>query len=249
MNIIKVFFFFILGSVLGSFFNVVIYRLPQGKSIISPSSHCPVCGAKLKVWHNIPIVSYILLKGRCYYCKEKISLRYPIVEATTGILLVLIFLKTGLNLKLLWAAVFLLSLVPVFFIDLDHQIIPDVFSLGGIVWGIFMSLVNLSYIPLKEAILGAVVCGGIFLVVHIASKGGMGLGDVKLAAAFGANFGWKLGIVSLFLSVLFGAVIGITLIATGKKKRKDKIPFGPFMVMAAYATFFFGKTLLKWYMG
>jgi len=236
-----------LGSVLGSFFNVVIYRLPREKSLLLPPSHCPLCGSKLKAWHNIPIVSYILLKGQCYFCKGKISLRYPLVEAVTGLLLVSIFLKTGLNSKLLWASGFLLSLIPVFFIDIEHQIIPDVFSLGGVIWGTIMSLAGFSQTPVSEAILGTLVCGGVFLIVHVASKGGMGLGDVKLAAAFGANFGWKLGIVSLFLSVFFGAITGILLITTKRKTRKDKIPFGPFMVISAYVTFFFGKSLLAWY--
>jgi len=240
---------FILGTVIGSFFNVVIHRLPQGKSLISPPSHCPHCGKKIKWWQNIPILSYIILKGKCFYCKEKISLRYPLVEFITGVSALLIFKKTGLSYQLIWAEVFLLALIPAFFIDLEHFILPDEITIGTMLWGLFCSLTHMSGISITQSLLGILICGGAFLLVAVLSKGGMGLGDVKLAASFGANFGWKLGLISLFLSVFLGAVCGLTLILLRKKGRKDKIPFGPFMIMGAYLTFYFGGELLKWYLG
>lgn len=239
---------FITGAIIGSFFNVVIHRLPRGESIISPPSHCPHCGRKIKWWQNIPILSYIILKGKCFYCKEKISIRYPLVEFITGASALLIFKKTGLSPQLIWAEVFLLALIPAFFIDLDHQILPDEITIGTAIWGLFCSLTHMSGISITQSLLGILICGGAFLLVAILSKGGMGLGDVKLAASFGANFGWKLGLISLFLSVFLGAVVGVALILLRKKGRKDRIPFGPFMIIGAYLTFYFGGELLKWYL-
>ncbi len=239
---------FVLGTIIGSFFNVVIHRLPKGESIITPASHCPHCGEKLKWWQNIPLISYIILKGKCFYCKKRISIRYPLVEFATGTLALLIFKKTGLSYKLVWGEVFLLSLIPAFFIDLDHQILPDEITIGTTIWGILCSLINLSNISIIHSLLGILICGGLFLLVAIISKGGMGLGDVKLAASFGANFGWQLGLISLFISVVLGAICGSILILLRKKGRKDKIPFGPFMIMGAYLTFYFGGELLKWYL-
>ncbi len=240
---------FIFGAVIGSFLNVVIYRLPKGQSIIHPPSHCPKCGKRLKWWHNIPIISYIILKGRCFWCNERISPRYPLVEFITALMAVLIYEKMGLTIKLVWAEVFLLSLIPAFFIDLDHQIIPDIISLGTLTWGIICSIIKLSTTSPVEALLGIIICGGLFLFIAVASKGGMGLGDVKLAASFGANLGWKLGLISLFVSVLLGGIYGAALIILRKRKRKDKIPFGPFMILGAYLTFYFGKEILRWYLG
>ncbi len=241
--------FFVLGTIVGSFFNVVIHRLPQGESIINPRSYCPKCRNRLKWYHNIPIISYIALRGRCAFCSEPMSPRYLIVELLTGIATAAIYLHFGLSPQLIWALVLLLPLIPAAFIDLKHYILPDSITIGCTLWGIASAALSISPTPIKDAFLGLLVCGGIFFLIAVLSKGGMGLGDVKLAAAIGANFGWKIGVTSLFLSVLLGAVTGIVLMLLRKKGRKDKIPFGPFMIVSIYICAFFGRELARWYLG
>ncbi len=241
--------FFALGAILGSFFNMLIYRLPRNISIVAPRSFCPHCGKQLKWWHNIPIVSYLLLGGKCYYCKSPIGVRYLLVEIITALTLVLLYAKFGLTEKMLWASLFLLPLIPAAFIDLEHYILPDSATIGTLVWGLISSVGHISPVSIKASVIGALVCGGAFLAVAFLSKGGMGLGDVKLAASFGANFGLKVGVTSLFVSVLLGALVGIALMLLRKKGRKDRIPFGPFMVLGAYACTFFGKELARLYLG
>ncbi len=240
---------FVLGAVLGSFFNVLIYRLPKGISIVMPPSHCPLCGERLSWWENIPLVSYLLLRGRCSHCKGPISPIYPLVELITAIATATIAATFGFTPKALWAALFLLPLIPAAFIDLKHFILPDVFTLGTMAWGIMASAMGISPVDLKGALIGLAVCGGVFLLIALVSKGGMGLGDVKLAASFGANLGWKVGITALFVSVFLGATVGIILMVLRIKGRKDKIPFGPFMVMGAYICVFYGEQLARLYLG
>ncbi len=239
----------VLGAVLGSFFNVLIYRLPRGESIISPGSHCPFCKAPIRWWQNIPLISYIILRGRCKNCNAPIPVRYPLVEALTSATCVLLYIRFGTSPKLLWALLFLLPLIPAAFIDLEHFILPDAFTLGTLIWGLAASALHLSGIPIKESLIAAAVCGGFFLLVSVVSRGGMGLGDVKLAASFGANLGLRVGITSLFVSVVLGAAVGIALILLRKKGRKDKIPFGPFMVIGAFICTFVGEELARWYLG
>ncbi len=240
---------FVLGACIGSFFNVLIYRMPKGESVVSPGSRCPSCGTPIKWYHNIPVVSYLFLKGRCAYCGAKISPRYVLVEVLTAFALLALCAKFGLSKKLVWATLFLLPLIPAAFIDLDHYILPDTFTLGTLVWGVLSSFLGLSPVNPQDALIGLLLCGGFFLLVAVLSRGGMGLGDVKLAASFGANFGWKVGATALFVSVFMGASFGIALILLRKKGRKDKIPFGPFMILGAYICAFFGRELSRLYLG
>jgi len=237
----------VVGAVLGSFLNVCIYRLPRGESIVYPPSRCPHCHTPIRWWQNIPIVSFFLLKGRCSWCQTPIAFRYPLVEAISAGVTLLVVSRDGSLLHMLWAEVFLLSLIVAFFVDIDFMIIPDTISLGGIVWGAAASLVGASMVPPLQMGLGILVCGGIFLAVALLVPHGMGGGDVKLAAMFGANLGLAKGLLAMFLGVCYGSVIGVLLLSLRLKSRKDRIPFGPFLVIGAYTSYLWGGELIRWY--
>ena len=206
-------FIFLFGLAVGSFLNVIICRLETKESIITGRSHCPKCGAVLKWLDLIPLISFLLQKGKCRYCKGKISLQYPIVELTTGLLFLLIF--NWLNI------VIACFLIIIFVYDLKHYIIPDKIIFPAILLALIFNWSN---------ILSAVLASGFFLSLVLISKGKwMGLGDVKLAALMGLILGWPNICLALFLSFLSGAIIGLVLIALGKKTIKSQIPFGPFL--------------------
>lgn len=238
-----------MGAVLGSFLNVCIYRLPRGLSIVYPASRCPHCHTPIKWWQNIPILSFFLLKGRCSWCQTPISFRYPLVEAISAAVTLMVVVQGGSILHMIWAEGFLLSLIVAFFVDIDFQIIPDSISLGGIVWGILGSFAGASLIPSAQMGLGILVCGGIFLAIALLVPHGMGGGDVKLAAMFGANLGLTKGLLAMFLGICYGSVIGVLLLAFKIKGRKDRIPFGPFLVLGAYTTYLWGGEIIRWYLG
>lgn len=242
--------FFLLGLVIGSFLNVCIYRIPRNISIIKPFSFCPNCGNPIKPWHNIPIISFILLRGRCAYCSSKISFRYPLVEAINGFLYCLSYIKFGLDLSLPFILFFVSSLIVISFIDIDFQIIPDKISIPLILLGVVLSLLNKGFLNiasnLKDSLLGILIGGGVLLVVSIISKGGMGGGDVKLNAAVGAYLGWKSVLLTIFLGSLVGSVVGLVVL---KKTGNRKIPFGPFLAFGALVSLFFGNQILSWYIG
>lgn len=246
----EVLIFFIFGLIVGSFLNVCIYRIPRKISIIKPSSFCPACGNRIKPWHNIPILSFILLKGKCVYCGSKISFRYPLVEMLNGILYVLSYLKFGLTAYLIFILIFISSMIVVSFIDLDFQIIPDQISIPLIFIGFIFSLLSHNYTALvsdfKESLMGIVVGGGSLLIVSIVSKGGMGGGDIKLNAAIGAFLGWKSALLTIFIGSLIGSIVGIIML---KKTGKRKIPFGPFLSIGALICLFSGEKILTWYFG
>ncbi len=239
----------LVGAVLGSFLNVCIYRLPRGLSIVYPASRCPHCHTPIKWWQNIPILSFFLLKGRCSWCQTPISFRYPLVEAISAAVTLMVVVQGGSILHMIWAEGFLLSLIVAFFVDIDFQIIPDSISLGGIVWGILGSFAGASFIPPTQMGLGILVCGGIFLAIALLVPHGMGGGDVKLAAMFGANLGLTKGLLAMFLGICYGSVIGVLLLAFKIKGRKDRIPFGPFLVLGAYTTYLWGGEIIRWYLG
>ncbi len=240
------FFSFILGLVMGSFLNVCIYRLPEGKSIIFPPSHCPYCQHKIKWYDNIPLLSFILLRGRCRYCHKPISWQYPLVEFISGLLTLFAYQKWGISLNTLFYLIFLYALIVVSFIDLKWQIIPDVISLPGILLGLTASF----FLPLsfKDAFLGVLLGGGIlFLVAYgyylLTKKEGMGGGDIKLLAMIGAFLGWQAIPLVLFIASLTGSITGIIwLIATGKG-RYCPIPFGPFLTLGAICVLFYPQLL------
>lgn len=241
---------FILGLVIGSFLNVCIYRIPRKLSIIKPSSFCPSCGNSIKWWHNIPVLSFIILKGKCAYCGAKISLRYPVVEILNGIFYVLAYLNFGLTISLPFVLIFISALIVISFIDFDFQIIPDEISIPLILLGIILSLlphnsINLAY-DIKDSLIGIVIGGGSLLIVSLITRGGMGGGDIKLNAAVGAFLGWKAALLTIFIGSLAGSIVGIVIL---KKTGNRKIPFGPFLSLGACVCLFFGESLLNWYFG
>ena len=253
VEVISIVVLSLLGLIVGSFSNVCIYRIPRNESVIYPASHCPKCRTKIKPIDNIPLLSYILLKGRCRNCGSKISIQYPVVEFLTGLIYLIIYLIYGLSVQSLVYIILSSALIIIAFIDLQEQMIPDVISLPGIVVGLILSFI-VPYISFINSALGALVGGGIILIIAwvgsiIFKKEAMGGGDVKLAAMIGAFLGLRYIIISLFLGFFLGALIGIILIMTKIKKREDAIPFGPFIVLGSLITLLCGEKILSWYLG
>ncbi|MBD3305742.1 prepilin peptidase [candidate division KSB3 bacterium] len=238
---------FLFGLLFGSFLNVCIYRIPRKESIVFPGSHCPNCQRPIKPWENIPLISFLVLRGKCRGCQEPISWRYPLVELLTALILVAIVYQFSFTLSALFYSIFACALIVISFIDLDYRIIPDKISLPGIVVGILGSLWLVT--PWYATFLGTVVGGGVILITgYIGSlafkKEAMGGGDVKLMAMVGAFLGWKLALLTIFFASLVGAIIGIGMkLSTGD----EYIPFGPFLSLGALLAMFFGRALLAWY--
>lgn len=250
---ILMFVSFVLRAIVGSFLNVCIYRIPAGKSIVSPPSSCPNCGTGIKWYQNVPILSWLVLRGRCASCKVKISVRYPMIEALTGILFVLVLYYFGFSWATLIYWLLVASLVTITFIDLDHQIIPDVISLPGILIG-FLASFAIPWLPWYESLIGILVGGGsLYLVAWLyevlAKREGMGGGDIKLLAMLGAFLGWKAIFPIIFLASLVGTLIGVPLMWLQKGDSKLAIPFGPFLATAALVYLFWGPALIGWYLG
>jgi leader peptidase (prepilin peptidase)/N-methyltransferase len=244
---------FLFGTIIGSFLNVCIYRIPAGQSVISPASRCPKCGSAIRWYQNFPVISYLLLRGRCAGCKTKISLRYPLVEALTGLLFVWVWLAFGWQVATPLYWVFVAALVVITFIDLDHQIIPDVISLPGIVVG-FLAALAIPWLPWLDSLLGILLGGGsLFLVAavyqRLTGQEGMGGGDVKLLAMIGAFLGWKAVLPVIFLGSLAGSLVGVPLMLIKRSGGKLAIPFGPFLALGAVICLLWGRQLFDWYVG
>lgn len=242
----------IFGLLFGSFLNVLIYRLPREKSVVFGRSACPNCNAQVRWFDNIPVVSYVVLAGRCRGCKHPIAKTYPIVELLTGVAAAAIFGYYGLTLKAAWVTVFVAMLLVITIIDWYHQIIPDELSIGGIVLGWIGALVCLD-ITFVDSLLGSLVGGGIILVIAMAYKAirkvdGMGGGDVKLMAMIGAFLGWKLVFPVLFIASLFGSIWGVYLMIRGGTG-KSAVAFGSFLAPSATLVFVIGTWLLDLYLG
>ena len=242
---------FIFGLCIGSFLNVCIYRLPASKSIVHPRSMCSNCGTLIAAYDNIPVLSYLWLKGRCRHCQIKISLRYPIVELLGGLLALGTFLKFGLTLEALIYYLFCAALLIVTFIDIDHRIIPNVITLPGIPI-CFAASFALPTITYKEALLGILIGGGsLFLVAWIYSlitkKEGMGGGDIKLLAMMGAIVGWQGVLFTIFVASLVGTLAGLAVILQSRNGMKMAVPFGPFLSIGSITYIFFGTPLIAWY--
>jgi len=237
---------FAAGAALGSFLNVVIYRLPRGESIVRPRSRCPRCGVPIAARDNVPLLSYVLLRGRCRACGMPISLRYPLVEALTAALLTLLWLREGPGVRFAAGAVFVLMLVAIFFIDLDHRIVPNAITYPGAVLGLLLAILEGRF---ADAALTALGAGAFFLLIAVVSRGGMGGGDIKLAAVMGAFLGWPAIAFALLVAFTAGAAAGVALIATGRRSRKDAIPFGPALAAGAVVAWFAAGPVLAWYLG
>jgi leader peptidase (prepilin peptidase)/N-methyltransferase len=244
---------FAFGVIIGSFLNVCIVRLPEARSIVRPPSHCPVCRRDIAWYDNVPLVSYLLLRGRCRTCGTRISPLYPIVELLTGALAVARWLRLGPTLAFTGYFAFAAALVTITFIDLDHRIIPDVISLPGIVVGLIVSLVSPLVTPL-DAVLGALAGGGVLLAIAlgyqaIRGQEGMGGGDIKLLAMIGAFLGWRSVFVTLMVASLIGSLIGVGIMLYQRADTKLAIPFGPFLAGGALVSLFFGDRILAFYFG
>jgi leader peptidase (prepilin peptidase)/N-methyltransferase len=244
-------FIFILGLCIGSFLNVCIYRVPASLSIAHPRSLCPQCGNAIAFYDNIPVISYLWLRGTCRHCRVPIGLRYPIVELLGGLFALSSFLKFGLTLEALIYFVFITSLLVVTFIDLDHRIIPDVITLPGIpiFFAASFAVPAVTYI---DALLGILVGGGSLLVVAwtyslITKKEGMGGGDIKLLAMMGALVGWQGVVFTIFVASLVGTLSGLLLMLRSRQGMKLAVPFGPFLAIGGITYIFFGPQLIRWY--
>ncbi len=244
---------FILGSIVGSFLNVCIYRIPAGTSIVSPPSSCPHCGYCIRWYQNVPILSYLFLTGKCAGCEQAISLRYPLIEFLTGGLFVLVLYYSGLCLATPVYWIFAASLVVITFIDLDHQVIPDVISLPGIVVG-FVCSFAVPWLSWFDSFLGILLGGGLLLAIawgyqFLTKREGMGGGDIKLLAMIGAFLGWKSIFPIIFLASLAGTVIGVPLMLMRREDTRFALPFGPFLSLAAICFLLWGSQLIHWYLG
>ena len=252
INVLFVSLVFMFGMCIGSFLNVCIYRLPSSTSIINPSrSFCPQCNNAIQFYDNIPVLSYLWLKGRCRNCKAPISLRYPLVELMTGILAIAILFKFGLTIEGVIYFVFMSSLLVITFIDIDHKIIPDIISLPGIPIGLAASFV-LPAMTFKSSLFGLLTGGGSLLLVAwiyslITRKEGMGGGDIKLLGMIGAFGGWKGVIFTIFAASLTGTLVGMIVMLLKGKNLKFAIPFGPFLSIGAMSYVFFGEKVIFWY--
>ncbi len=254
-------FVFVIGIIVGSFLNVCIHRIPKEESIVKPASHCPSCKNKLKPKDNIPILSWLLLRGKCRYCGEKISVRYPVVELLNGVLYTAVIAKFGPGFESAVYMPFMSIFIIITWIDLDHMIIPDVFSLTGAVIALLIPVTlhftgrqGLWPISITESFTGCVVGGGILLTIAasyylLKKKEGMGIGDVKLMALIGALLGWKKAVMTIFLGSFLGTFIMAPFLLSSRLSREKPIPFGPFLIIGAVAALFFGDMIIEWYTG
>jgi leader peptidase (prepilin peptidase)/N-methyltransferase len=237
---------FWVGACMGSFMNVVIHRLPRGESIVRPGSRCPACGRGIRAWENLPLVSFALLGGRCAGCRGRISWRYPAVEALTGAGYVLIVLAGGPAALVARDLVFFSLLVPITVIDIDHRIIPDVLSLGGVAAGLLFSLLPGGDWKgsLAGGILGgAVLYGTAFAYEKSTGREGMGGGDVKLIAMIGTFLGWRGALLTIFLGSVLGVAGGVLAMRRGGDGLKTAIPFGPYLCAAALVSRYLGANI------
>lgn len=264
----------VLGLMIGSFLNVVIYRYPkrlkhqwtvqskqwleieekvteQPPGIISPSSHCGNCKSPVKAWQNIPVISFVILRGKCANCKTSIGLRYPLVEILTGILSAFVVYKFGWSLQSLFGLILTWTLVTLSFIDFDHQLLPDDFVLPILWLGLAISALPIFAIPI-DSIIGAIAGYLALWIVFqlfklLTGKEGMGYGDFKLLALLGAWFGWQMLPQIILISTVVGSVIGILLIATKKTNAENTIPFGPYISIAGWIAMIWGDAINQTY--
>ncbi len=269
MEILLPVFFFLLGSVIGSFLNVVIHRLPRRESVVFPPSACPACGSRIRPWDNIPILSFLALGGRCRACGGRISPRYPAVELLTALSTLALFLLLGPSVPLLLYLPFTWALIALAFIDAEHQILPDRITLPGIALSLLVPLLgSVERIPWgrfpgrlewKEWAAGVVLGGAVPYLVNEGYRlsqfrrppgeriDGMGMGDVKMLAMVGGFLGWKLVLLTLLLGSVLGSLWGLAGVSLSRHGMKHALPFGTFLAVAAFASLTAGPFLLDWY--
>ncbi|UCF90034.1 MAG: prepilin peptidase [Desulfobacterales bacterium] len=251
MSYLPEIFSFLFGLCIGSFLNVCIYRLPVSKSIVHPRSMCPHCGSFIDFYDNIPILSYLWIKGRCRHCRTPIPFRYPVVEFLGGLFALGTYLKFGFTFEAILYYAFIATLLVITFIDIDHQIIPDIITLSGIplCFAASFFLPTVNYI---DSLIGILTGGGsLFLVAWIynviTKKEGMGGGDIKLLAMIGAVVGWQGVLFTIFVASAVGTLSGLAVILQARKSLKLAVPFGPFLSIGSIAYIFFGPELVRWY--
>lgn len=262
-NIFITALFVIVGTAFGSFFNVLIYRMPREMSVVKPRSSCPNCGHMIGWYENIPILSYLFLRGKCSNCKQGISIRYPLVEAATGLLSFVIYLLyvkpiifgdtfTPMMIpEMLLVYLTLILIIPISLIDFEHYIIPDELSIGGLVLAALVSFVPGGTTPL-EALYGVLAGGGSLYVVgligqYVLKKEAMGGGDIKMLAWFGALFGPSIAAGSIFLGAFAGLLIALFQKILGKGNDEHQVPFGPALYAGLFIAVFWGKEVWLWY--
>jgi leader peptidase (prepilin peptidase) / N-methyltransferase len=240
--------FFVLGAIIGSFLNVVIYRVPRDKSIVRPRSACPACGSTIKSYDNIPFLSYLLLRGRCRKCGQRISARYLVIEMITALAFAACFQVFGISIELPVVLAFVCLLITISVIDLDFMIIPDVLSIGGLLLGIVLSFIR-PHFAVVESLLGVLIGGGLLFAVaksyeFLRKKEGMGGGDIKLLGMIGAFWGVKGVLFSLVAGSLAGTVVGVPLMLLKRESTQYALPFGPFLSLGALGYTIAGDDLI-----
>jgi leader peptidase (prepilin peptidase)/N-methyltransferase len=259
MDVYLTLIFILFGLVVGSFLNVVIDRLPAGKSLAYPPSHCPSCNKRLGVKDLVPVLSYSLLKGRCRYCGERIPVRVLLVEAVTGAAFGSLFAYFGLSPEMAIASFYFCLLLVIAVIDLEHQLILNrLVYPAAVIAAVFTFMfhrLDFNVMPAKlnmfpnipQAAIGCAIGLVLFLLIAILSRGGMGLGDVKMAALMGIMLGFPSVLVAIFLAIIAGGIMAIVLLATRKKGRKQAIPFGPFLALGTMLALIWGNSIWGWY--
>jgi len=250
-NMITAAMIFILGLMIGSFLNVCIYRIPRKESIVFPASHCPSCGGTIKFRDNVPVLSYLLLRGRCRFCRARIPFRYPLVELCTAVLLLVLFKNYGLTVDFFVFGFFTCVLILISAIDFEHLLIPNVIIIPSIGIGFVLAFAR-GYDDLLKSMAGFAAGGGIILLIAVISpfllrQEGIGGGDIKLAGFIGIFLGGFV-LMALFLGFLFGGLVGIALIVGKNKKWKDAVTFGPFLSLGSLVTLFFGANIWTFYL-
>lgn len=249
MHIVQYVFVFAFGTAIGSFLNVLIYRLPRRISIVAPHSFCPKCKKPIRWYENIPLVSYILLRGKCARCSKSISLRYPMVEALTGLLFIYAFYRYSLTAEFFFIAFFFSAMIAISFIDFSFQVIPDAISLPGIFLGIIYMMTKDEFLI---ALVGMLFGGGLILLIRVIGgkvykKEVMGMGDVYLTAMIGVFVGFPFIIPAIFIAALVGAVLGIVFIISTHQSRESPIPFGPFLAIGGAAVIIFHPQVIAFF--
>ncbi len=264
------------GLVIGSFLNVCIYRLPRHESIVVPGSHCPRCGKGVRPYDNVPVLSFLWLRGKCRFCRQPISLQYPLVESLAGLSFYACGTVWGITPPAFVNSLFLAVILVLILTDYHHQILPNVLTLPGMIAGIALSPLqssdffrdSLSYnlsslvsaphaetvLPWAGSLVGALVGGGLLFLVAalyqiLRKRQGLGMGDVKMMAMVGAFLGWRLALLTIFLGSLLGSIVGIILVVFGGRTLQSKLAFGTFLGAAAAVSLFFGVAIIQWYTG
>lgn len=247
MKLIIIFY----GFIIGSFLNVCIYRIPKGEGVCFPASHCSKCSKKINWYDNIPVLSYLFLRGKCRNCNSNISTLYPLIEILNAIIYIVLYKRYGFNIEFIFFSFIMSVLIIIFFIDLRDMIIPDTLIIALFILEVFhkvaLFLLN-GQNNLKTSIFAAILAGLLFLFIVVISSGGMGEGDVTLVSSLGFILGAKLILVCIFLSFIIGAIVSIILLWSGVKTIKDPIPFAPFIIISFFIVLLYGNTIIDLYM-